>query len=90
MNYRKMVTQLENSSEALSSNRRAEYSPIIPASLLSVGVEATSQNLGWRGLQAVRYRDLGTNEIQIPSLFSTFVDPTYQAGTCYEFEVSGR
>lgn len=68
MNYRKMVTQLEISSEALSSNRRAEYSPIIPASLLSVGVEATSQNLGWRGLQAVRYRDLGTNEIQIPSL----------------------
>lgn len=63
-----MVTQVENSSEALSSNRRTEYSPIIPASLLSVGVEATSQNLGWRGLQAVRYRDLGTNEIQIPSL----------------------
>ena len=63
-----MVSQPENSSAALSSNCRAEYSPIIPASLLSAGVEATSQNLGWRGLQAVRYRNLATNEIQIPSL----------------------
>ena len=41
---------------------------MIPASLLSVGVEATSHNLGWVGLQAVRYRDLPTNEIHIPAL----------------------
>ena len=31
-------------------------------------MEATSQNLGWVGLQAVRYRDLTTNEIQIPAV----------------------
>ena len=68
MNYRKMVTQPENSSEAHSGRCRAEYSPIIPASLLSLGVEATSQNLGWPGLQAVRYRNLASNEIEIPSL----------------------
>jgi AraC family transcriptional regulator len=68
MNYRKMVTQPESSSEALSGRYPAEYSPIIPASLLSAGVEATSQNLGWPGLQALRYRNLATNEIQIPSL----------------------
>ena len=41
---------------------------MIPASLLSVGVEATSHNLGWVGLQAVRYRDLPTNEVLIPAL----------------------
>jgi len=68
MNHRKMVTQPENSSEALSGRSPAEYSPMIPGSLLAAGVEATSQNLGWRGLQAVRYRNLTTNEIQIPSL----------------------
>jgi AraC family transcriptional regulator len=68
MNYRKMVTQPEKFSEAPSSRCGAEYSPIMPASLLSIGVEATSQNLDWRGLQAVRYRNLATNEIQIPSL----------------------
>ena len=63
-----MVTQPENPSEALSSSCREEYSPMIPACLLSDGVEATSQNLGWRGLQAIRYRSLATNEMQIPSL----------------------
>jgi len=63
-----MVTQPENSSEALSGRCPAEYSPTIPANLLSVGVEATSQNLGWPGLQAVRYRNLASNEIEIPSL----------------------
>src|SRR5215469_3643785 len=68
MNYRKMVTQPENPSEALSSSCREEYSPMIPACLLSDGVEATSQNLGWRGLQAIRYRSLATNEMRIPSL----------------------
>jgi AraC family transcriptional regulator len=41
---------------------------MIPASLLSLKVEATSQNLGWVGLQAARYRDLPTNEIHIPAL----------------------
>ena len=41
---------------------------MIPASLLSLKVEATSQNLGWVGIQAVRYRDLTTNEIHIPAL----------------------
>jgi AraC family transcriptional regulator len=67
-NYIKMVTEPENSSEALSSSCREGYSPIMPASLLSIGVEATSQNLDWRGLQAVRYRDLATNEIHMPAL----------------------
>src|SRR5215470_9869150 len=42
--------------------------PVIPASLVSLGVDATSHNLGWVGLQAVRYRNLATNEIHIPAL----------------------
>ena len=30
--------------------------------------DATSHHLGWVGLQAIRYRDLATNEIHIPAL----------------------
>ena len=30
--------------------------------------DATSHNLGWVGLEAVRYRDLATNEIHMPAL----------------------
>jgi len=46
---------------------------MIPASLLSLGVEATSNNLGWVGLQAARYRNLATNEIHIPALSQHFL-----------------
>jgi len=40
----------------------------VPASLISLSVDATSHRLGWVGLQAVRYRDLATNEIHMPAL----------------------
>jgi AraC family transcriptional regulator len=37
-------------------------------SLHKVIPDATSDNLGWAGLQVVRYRDLATNEIHMPAL----------------------
>jgi AraC family transcriptional regulator len=40
----------------------------LPCNLPPVIPEATSHNLGWVGLQAVRYRDSATNEIHLPSL----------------------
>jgi AraC family transcriptional regulator len=48
----------------------SNFSRVIPAFLLSssLGVDATSHNLGWVGLQAVRYRDSATNEIHGPPL----------------------
>jgi AraC family transcriptional regulator len=48
----------------------SNFSRVIPACLLSssLGVDATSHNLGWVGLQAVRYRDSATNEIHGPPL----------------------
>jgi AraC family transcriptional regulator len=40
----------------------------LPRNLPPVIPEATSHNLGWVGLQAVRYRDSATNEIHVPPL----------------------
>jgi AraC family transcriptional regulator len=40
----------------------------LPRNLPPVIPEATSHNLGWIGLQAVRYRDSATNEIHLPAL----------------------
>ena len=62
------MMQREKSSHEPRIGISHEPPPEIPANLLSLKVEATSQNLGWVGLQAARYRDLTTNEIQIPAL----------------------
>jgi AraC family transcriptional regulator len=64
----RMITLQEKSSYEPTVGISHEPPPAIPANLLSIGVEATSDNLGWVGLQAVRYRDLPTNEIHIPAL----------------------
>jgi AraC family transcriptional regulator len=40
----------------------------LPRNLPPVIPDATSHNLGWVGLQAVRYRDSATNEIHVPPL----------------------
>ncbi len=40
----------------------------LPRNLPPVIPEATSPNLGWVGLQAVRYRDSAMNEIHVPPL----------------------
>jgi AraC family transcriptional regulator len=64
----KMIKGYETFSHEPAASLPYATAPMIPANLLSVGVEATSQKLGWVGLQAVRYRDLPTNEIQIPAL----------------------
>jgi AraC family transcriptional regulator len=63
-----MIMLREKSSYEPTVGISHEPPPVIPANLLSIGVEATSDNLGWVGLQAVRYRDLPTNEIHIPAL----------------------
>jgi AraC family transcriptional regulator len=65
---RKMIMPRVNSNHESVIGLPPEVPPVIPASLGSLGVEATSHNLGWIGLQAVRYRDLATNEIHIPAL----------------------
>jgi AraC family transcriptional regulator len=63
-----MIVRREKSSHEPTSGVSHERPPMIPANLLSVGVEATSHNLGWVGLQAIRYRELPTNDIHIPAL----------------------
>jgi AraC family transcriptional regulator len=50
----------EKSSNEPAVGLSCNLPPVIP--------EATSHNLGWVGLQAVRYRDSATNEIHLPSL----------------------
>jgi AraC family transcriptional regulator len=40
----------------------------LPRNLPPVTPDATSHNLGWVGLQAVRYRDSASNEIHVPPL----------------------
>ena len=63
-----MIVGREKPSHETTVGISHEPPPGIPTNLLSLGVEATSHNLGWVGLQAVRYRDLPTNEIHIPAL----------------------
>jgi AraC family transcriptional regulator len=64
----KMITPLENSNHRYAASPPRDVPPVIPASLVSVGVDTTSHHLGWVGLQAVRYRNLATNEIHMPAL----------------------
>jgi AraC family transcriptional regulator len=64
----KMIMLPENSNHESALGPSRDIPPVIPASLVSLGVDATSHNLGWVGLQAIRYRDLATNEIHMPAL----------------------
>jgi len=63
-----MIMPRVNSNHVSVVGLPRDIPPVIPASLVSLGVDATSHNLGWVGLQAVRYRNLATNEIHIPEL----------------------
>src|SRR4029077_2738050 len=58
----------ENSNHEHAINPPHDIPPVVSANLASLGVNATSHRLGWVGLQAVRYRDLATNEIHMPAL----------------------
>src|SRR5262249_25735620 len=63
-----MIMPLVNSNHESVVGLPRDVPPVIPASLVSLAVDAISHNLGWVGLQAVRYRNLATNEIHIPAL----------------------
>jgi AraC family transcriptional regulator len=64
----KMIMPRVNSNHESVVGLPRDVPPVIPASLVSLGVDAISHNLGWVGLQAVRYRNLATNEIHVPAL----------------------
>jgi AraC family transcriptional regulator len=64
----KVIRGQEKSGHEPAVGLPRDIPPVITASLVSLGVDATSHNLGWVGLQAVRYRNLATNEIHIPEL----------------------